>query len=175
MSSLPPALTIEETAHSLAASLDLLHAVYRGTPSSALQWRPASAEWCANEVIGHFIEAEERGFAGRIRTLLASDTPNLSGWDQEEVATARDDCARDPLVLLREFARLREPAIAMVRGLKPADLSRGGTHPQIGYVSVGELLSEWVYHDQNHIRQLLANLQAYVWPNMGSTQKFYST
>ena len=168
-------LTIEEAANSLAASLDLLRSVYRGNPAAALQWRPASAEWCANEVIGHFIEAEERGFAGRIRTLLSADTPNLSEWDQEEVATARDDCARDPQALLTEFAHLREPAIAMVRGLKTGDLSRGGNHPQIGYVTVGELLSEWVYHDQNHIRQLLANLQAYVWPNMGSTQKFYST
>lgn len=34
-------------------------------------WHPAEGEWCVNEVLGHLIEAEARGFAGRIRQILA--------------------------------------------------------------------------------------------------------
>ena len=33
-------------------------------------WRPEPGEWSANECVGHLIEAERRGFAGRIRTIL---------------------------------------------------------------------------------------------------------
>jgi hypothetical protein len=39
---------------------------------------------------------------------------------------------------------------------------------------VRDLLQEWVHHDRNHHRQVLANVQAYAWPAMGNTQKFSS-
>ena len=35
--------------------------------------RLIDGEWCANEVVGHLIEAEQRGFAGRIRSIIAED------------------------------------------------------------------------------------------------------
>ena len=38
-------------------------------------WRPEPGEWSANECVGHLIEAERRGFAGRIRAILAADRP----------------------------------------------------------------------------------------------------
>ena len=36
----------------------------------------------------------------------------------------------------------------------------------------GDLIHEWVHHDRNHVRQVLANVQGYVWPAMGNAQKF---
>jgi hypothetical protein len=53
-----------------------------------------------------------------------------------------------------------------------ADLDRAGLHPTVGLLRVGDLLQEWVHHDRNHVRQALANVQAYVWPAMGNAQKF---
>jgi hypothetical protein len=29
-----------------------------------------------------------------------------------------------------------------------------------------------MHHDRNHLRQLLANVQAGVWPHMGNAQRF---
>ncbi|PYO50576.1 MAG: hypothetical protein DMD84_15360, partial [Candidatus Rokuibacteriota bacterium] len=60
----------------------------------------------------------------------------------------------------------------LVRGLREPDLDRGGQHPKVGFLRVRDLLQEWVHHDRNHIRQALANAQAYVWPAMGNSQKF---
>jgi hypothetical protein len=37
---------------------------------------------------------------------------------------------------------------------------------------VGELLGEWVHHDRNHVRQLLAVTQARVWDQMGNARRF---
>ena len=74
--------------------------------------------------------------------------------------------------LLDELAALRRESIALVRGLGAADLGRGGQHPKVGLLRVGDLLQEWVHHDRNHLRQALANVQAYVWPSMGNSQKF---
>ena len=138
----------------------------------AARWHPSPGEWCANEVLGHILEAERRGFNGRVRRFLAEDEPSVIGWDQLAVAEARRDCERDPRSLLDEFLPLRKESVALVAGLGPADLVRAGVHDRVGRLTVGDLIAEWVHHDRNHVRQLLANGQARVWPQMGNAQRF---
>lgn len=165
-------LAPREAANALRASLLAVRVECTGLPAAVLRWHPASGEWCALEVIGHLIEAEQRGFAGRVRTILAEADPELQRWDPDAVARERRDCGRDPGTLLAEWTRLREASAAMVDGLQPGDLARSGRHPQVGRLSIGDLLAEWVHHDRNHLRQILANVQAYVWPHMGNAQRF---
>ena len=141
-------------------------------PDDVLSWHPAPGEWCAKECLGHLLEAERRGFNGRIRTILAEHEPRLAGWDQQAVARERKDCERSAAGLLAEFEQLRGDSVALVDGLQPADLERGGTHEKVGYLRVRDLLHEWLHHDRNHFRQLQANLQAYVWPSMANAQRF---
>jgi hypothetical protein len=139
-------------------------------------WRPAPGEWCANECVGHLIEADRRGFAGRIRRILAADDPSvpvrLEGWDPSAVAAARNDHRRNGPDLAAEFATLRSNGVALVLGLGPDDLGRSGIHPEVGPLRVDELLGEWVHHDRNHIRQLLAVTQHRVWGQMGNARRF---
>jgi hypothetical protein len=156
----------------LRSAMTALRAELGALPEPVLAFHPAPGEWCAKEVVGHLIEAERRGFAGRIRILLAADTPRLETWDQVEVARARRDCARDARALLDELGRRREESAALVAGLRPADLARAGEHPTVGRLRVADLLQEWVHHDRNHVRQILANVQAYAWPHMANAQKF---
>jgi len=165
-------LSPAEIAALLEAAMATLQAELRALPDRVAAWHPAPGEWCAKEIVGHLIEAERRGFAGRIRLVLASDTPPLQAWDQDDVARARADCARPPAALLDELAALRRESVALVRGLRPADLERGGQHPKVGLLRVGDVLQEWVHHDRTHTRQALANVQAFVWPSMGAAQQF---
>ena len=169
----PNALAPGQVADLLEATLATVEAEVGAAPESALVWHPAPGEWCANEVLGHLIEAERRGFAGRIRLILDADGPRaLPGWDQAAVARERGDCRRSSPELLREFVQLRRDSVGLVRDLRATDLERGGEHPQVGYLRIGDLIHEWVHHDRNHVRQLLANVQAYVWPSMGNAQRF---
>jgi hypothetical protein len=156
----------------LRSALTVIAAEGTALPDSILGWRPAPGEWCMKEVLGHLIETERRGFAGRIRIILGSDTPDLESWDQEEVARARRDHERSWDGLIAEFTGLREDSVALVRGLPEADLPRAGRHPDVGTLRVVDLLHEWVHHDRNHIRQAMANVQAVAWPHMGNAQRF---
>ena len=165
-------LAPREVAEALRAALAALRAECAGLPAPVLRWHPAPGEWCVLEVLGHLIEAEARGFAGRVRTLLVEPDPEFLSWDPEAVARARQDCGRDPAGLLAEWTRLREASAGLVEALRPGDLARAGRHPQVGRLSVGDLLAEWVHHDRNHQRQILANVQAYVWPHMGNARRF---
>ncbi len=139
-------------------------------------WRPEPGEWSANECAGHLMEAERRGFAGRISRILEG-SPGvpvaLEGWDPPAVAEARRDDLRAAAELAAEFETLRADSIRLIRALRPADLSQAGIHPEVGPLRVDELLGEWVHHDRNHVRQMLAVTQARVWPQMGNAQRFF--
>jgi hypothetical protein len=138
-------------------------------------WRPKVGEWSANECVGHLIEAELRGFSGRIRQILGapSDAPAaLITWDPPAVAEARRDHERSGASLATEFAALRADSVAQIRALAPGDLERYGIHPHVGPLHVHELLGEWVHHDRNHIRQMLEVTQLRVWGQMGNARRF---
>jgi hypothetical protein len=165
------ALTPEEIAPLLAASVATMRAEVRALGDGA-RWQPAPGEWSVNECIGHLIEADRRGFAGRIREILSGDEVVLTRWDPPVVAAARHDNDVDPLELVEAFAAQRSEAIALVRSLSVADLARVGIHPEIGPLRLDEVLAEWPHHDRSHVRQALAVTQARVWAQMGATQRF---
>jgi DinB superfamily len=135
-------------------------------------WRPAEGEWSANECVGHLIEAERRGFAGRIRRILAEDGVVEPDWNQVEVAAARRDWERPAATIVADFVAVRDDSIALVEGLREGDLERAAIHAAVGRVTISNLLGEWVFHDRNHIRQLLANTQSRAWVGMGNTRRF---
>jgi hypothetical protein len=166
------ALSAVEVANLLPVTVAALRTEVGSLPERVVGWHPAPDEWCVKDVIGHLIEAERRGFAGRIRIILSADNPTFDRWDPPAVARLRGDCTKPVTVLLDELIALRQDSVTLVRGLRKADLDRGGQHPAVGSLSVRDLLAEWVYHDRNHLRQALANVQTYVWPTMGNAQKF---
>jgi hypothetical protein len=167
-----PPLDPTEVAGLLRAAADAIAAEMSAHPARLLAWHPAAGEWCAKEVLGHLIETERRGFAGRVRQILGSDRPRLVAWDQAAVARDRGDCARPLGPLLDEFLALRRESASLVEGLRAGDLARGGEHPAVGWLSVADLLQEWVHHDRNHVRQIQANVQQFVWPAMGNARRF---
>ena len=169
----PEPLKPQAVAALLHSAGAVIHAELSALPAPVLGFHPAPGEWCAKEVLGHLIECERRGFSGRIHIVLKSDhSPELEGWDQDAVAQARKDCDREWSALYHEFSRLRSASVAQVAGLSAADLARRAQHPKVGVLTVADVLHEWVYHDRNHIRQMLANVQAFAWPHMGNAQRF---
>jgi len=165
-------LTPGQVAALLGTAVTALREECAALPEAVLRFHPAPGQWCVKEVLGHLIESERRGFAGRIRVILASDAPRLEAWDQEVVARARRDCEREARDLVEDLAALRRDSAPLVAALTGPDLERGGHHPHVGFLRVADLLHEWVHHDRNHHRQILANVQAFVWPAMGNTQRF---
>lgn len=168
----PAALQPSEIAALLVATAAEIQQELLALPEALASWRPADGEWCVKETLGHIIESERRGFAGRIREILAADNPRLRGWDQVQVARERRDHDRPLKAVLDEFLAQRTASAEFVAALTAADLERGGEHEHVGYLRVRDLLHEWVHHDRNHLRQILAVVQDAVWPHMGNAQRF---
>ena len=167
----------------VSSNLIQIAALIRATPETirselqalggeAARWHPAPGEWCINEVIGHIIEADRHGFHGRIQTILTIERPQLQTWDITGIVARRQDCQRDGFELLDELAAMRTESAQLVTGLTPAQLRRSGDHPLVGELRVVDLIHEWIHHDRNHVKQILSNIQSWVWPNMGNAQRF---
>jgi hypothetical protein len=165
-------VTPAEVADVLEASGEAFTGTLTSIPPAVAAWHPAKGEWCVNECAGHVIEAEKRGFAGRIRIILGADDPDLPGWDRTSIAHARNDCQKRPEEIANELGNVRSESLELIRSLGPEDVARGGNHADVGRLTVNDLLHEWVHHDGNHLRQALANVQAYVWADMGNAQRF---
>ena len=159
----------------LASATSIIVTELRAMGDELASWPPAPGEWCANEVVGHIIEADRRGYSGRIRRILAAPPgvePAEQGWDQPAVAAARGDCAKPVEAIIAELEASRADAGVLLRSLRPDNLDRAALHERVGRVTVRELLREWCFHDRNHLRQLLAIVQARAWPVMGNTRRF---
>src|SRR3990172_8014823 len=140
----PPILTPARAAGLLRASIATLRAEAEALGIDGLRWHP-----------------------GR----------RLESWDPEQIARERRDCERDGRELIEELASLREASVRLVEELRPKQLELSGEHPQVGTLRIGalriiDLLHEWPHHDRAHVKQVLSNAQAYVWPHMGNAQKF---
>ena len=107
MADIPQPLAPATAALLLRGTAAALAAEARGLPEALLRWHPAAGEWCVKEVLGHLVEAERRGFAGRITIILAGARPVLQRWDPAEVARARKDCEGSAEALVTELLAMR--------------------------------------------------------------------
>jgi hypothetical protein len=58
----------------------------------------------------------------------------------------------------------------------PAEIgNRVGIHPELGRITIAQLLNEWAFHDLGHLRQIAELLRAYrFYPNLGAFQQYYT-
>jgi hypothetical protein len=74
----------------------------------------------------------------------------------DRFAQAKESQGKSLEQLLDEFAGLRKENLAAltVLNLQPEDLARRGRHPELGVVTLSELLATWAVHDLTHMHQL---------------------
>ncbi len=119
-------------------------------PADLLTRAPAPGEWSALECLQHLVDTERLVFPVRIRALLAGqDFPAFDPDAQGDLQAAPSG----PADLAASFAALRADNLALLATLTPADLDRQARHAELGIVSLGELLHEWVGHDLMHTIQ----------------------
>ena len=165
-------LTPSHAAALLLASMEALRAEAEALGPEALTWHPANGEWCVNEVVGHLIEAEERGFRGRIERIIEQPGRTLQTWDQAQVTKDRHDCEMNGVELIAELVQARDRSVRLLRELQDDQLELSGEHPQVGELRVIDLLHEWPHHDREHAKQALSITQAYVAQHMGNARRF---
>jgi hypothetical protein len=111
--------------------------------------------WTAFDIVGHLIVGERTDWIPRARIIL--EHGEARAFDPfDRFAQVKESQGRSLEQLLDEFADLRKGNLMALHSLnlQPQDLARRGTHPELGVVTLSELLATWAVHDLTHVHQL---------------------
>jgi hypothetical protein len=148
---------LDRTVEVLTSTPAAVDALLRGKSDAWLNCRLAEGTFSPVDVLGHMIYGELTDWIPRARQILEGrgDTP-FEPFDRR---------GHEPLIagkpigeLLDWFADLRRENLKTLRGFELDDrkLAMPGTHPDpnLGRVTLRNLLATWAVHDLGHIAQI---------------------
>jgi hypothetical protein len=134
-----------------------------------------SADWGPFDVIGHLIHGEETDWIPRAEIILAGgENPRFEPFDRlAQFAKSKEKTIGE---LLDVFAARREQSLETLKSwnLTAAQLDFKGIHPELGEVTLEQLLATWVVHDLTHIRQIVVFLARKYAGNVGPWREYLS-
>ena len=129
-------------------------ALLGGLPEAWTAANEGPDTFSAFDNVGHLIHGERTDWIPRARIILAQEAVRrFEPFDR--FAQYRESEGKNLAELLDEFARLRRDNLEVLRGWRLSDrqLALEGEHPELGTVTLGQLLAAWVAHDLGHVAQ----------------------
>jgi hypothetical protein len=166
---------LNETLDVLERTPPVLGSLLRGTSPAWHAVNEGPKTWSAFDVVGHLVYGEETDWVPRARIILEhgearpfepfdrfAQLTRFAGWSLER--------------LLDRFAELRQANLETVRGwrLTEAQLALPGRHPELGPVTLCELLATWAVHDFNHVAQIVRVMAKRYGDEVGAWQAYLS-
>lgn len=131
-----------------------LRAMLEGLSETWVRATEGEGTWSPYDVIGHLIHGERTDWMPRARHILAGETRPFDSFDR--MGQVRESRGQSLAELLATFSQLRRENVAalLTMNLTKDDLGREGQHPELGKVTLGELIATWVVHDLDHVTQV---------------------
>ena len=133
----------------------VIDALLRGLPDDWVTADEGVGTWSAFDVVGHLIHGERTDWMPRTRIIL--DHGEARAFDKFDRSAQFSESSGKTLAdLLDEFAMERRRNVNQLGAMQltDADLDRRGRHPDLGVVTLRQLLATWVAHDLDHIMQI---------------------
>jgi uncharacterized damage-inducible protein DinB len=147
-------------------SLDDAIPLLRSTPAVLRSWLGDLPEswttpnegpdsWSPYDIVGHLIHGERTDWIPRTELLLGYGS-SRAFVPFDRFAQFQASQGKTLADLLSTFADLRSVNLTRLESLRlqPEDFGRRGLHPELGPVTLGQLLATWVAHDLNHLGQI---------------------
>ena len=132
-----------------------IETLLKGISEEWLKNNEGENTWSPYTIVGHLIHGEKTDWIPRA-TIMLSDSQNKTFEPFDRFAQMRENQDKSIDELLAEFKHLRKENLQELKSLQinNSKLSSKGIHPELGEVSLQELLSTWVVHDLGHISQI---------------------
>jgi len=156
----------ERSLEVLAATPALLQSVVDNLPPSAD--RPSAEAWSPTEVLAHLLNSETKVMAPRIKRAVAE-----SGVRYEALPASPLEPG-EPSAMLEEWSAARAANLEWLRKVTPEERAHVVHHPRFGEISVDTYVTEWAYHDLDHLRQILSAVSVELFPHIGTFQELYT-
>ncbi|HWM93887.1 MAG TPA: DinB family protein [Thermoanaerobaculia bacterium] len=147
-----PLELLAETPATLRKAVAGLTPEQDGTPE-----RPG--KWSVRQVVQHLADSELVG-GFRFRMVLAHESPELPGYDQDLWAERLAYQDTDLATALDDFEMLRRLNLRLLRRATPEDMRRVMRHAERGDERLDHMVRLYAGHDVVHLRQIARILQA---------------
>jgi uncharacterized damage-inducible protein DinB len=147
--------TLKRLLRQIATTPGSLRALLGDLPEDLVRADYGEGTFSPFDVLGHLIVGEREDWIPRARIILErGESQPFTPFDHTARLRAEDGWTTTSL--LDEFARLRAENLDALdaMALTDTDLSKTGTHPAFGRVTLGQLLATWATHDLHHIAQV---------------------
>jgi hypothetical protein len=132
-----------------------LRALLAGLPAPWASANEGPDTWSPQDVVGHLIHGEETDWIPRAKIILTKgESQAFEPFDR--FAQARRFTGWSLERLVDRFGEARAEGVATLRSwhLTREQLARCGRHPELGQVTLSQLLASWVVHDLGHVAQI---------------------
>ena len=147
---------LEEGIEVLRQTPAAINALLRPLSSAWSERNEGPNTWSPFDVVGHLIHGEETDWIPRARIII-NDGETRAFEPFDRVAMFEKSKGKSLVELLDTFSNLRSSNIHELEqmNLTPVMLEKRGTHPELGPVTLAQLLAAWVVHDLGHISQIV--------------------
>lgn len=147
--------SIERTLQILEHAPQALHSLLYNVHEAWTKTNEGAETWSAYDVVGHLIHCDEDNWIPRILVVL-SDSEVRTFESLDRFAQLEKSKGKTMNQLLDDFVRIRSTSVAKLRTLNITDeqLANTAIHPELGSVTLSQLISTWAVHDLDHIAQI---------------------
>ncbi len=148
-------MTLPEATALLSRTPATLDAWLRGLPEGFLVAHEGGETWSPTDILGHLIHGEKTDWVPRAKRIL--DFGDTKAFDKFDRFAQFEDFEGWPVPrLLDEFARARQASLRELASfsIDESMLDKPGLHPELGPVTLRQLLATWVAHDLDHVVQI---------------------
>jgi hypothetical protein len=146
---------IDQASEILAQTPDTLRAML-GNLSEDWTHGGSREDWSPYDIVGHLIHAELTDWIPRAQVIVAGgDIREFGAFDRFAQFENSKDKTLSELLDGFNFHRGESLNTLKVLDLTPEKLALKGIHPELGEVTLAELIATWVVHDMTHIRQIV--------------------
>lgn len=150
---------LDQSIEVLAHTPSVLDALLRSKSAVWLNCRKSPEAFSPIDVLGHLMLADTTDWLPRAHMILGGHaTTPFAPFDRFDFQRLIAGKSVDSL--LDEFATLRRENLQTLLSLNITEeqLDLPGTHPELGPVTLRNLLATWVVHDLGHIQQIVKTM-----------------
>ena len=147
---------LEDALAILTRTPDVLNTLLRSLPHEWVTQNEGPRTFSPWDVVGHLIHGEETDWIPRARIILEHGESHA--FEPFDRFGHFEKCRGRTLdELLDAFSRIRRQSLAELQqmNLTPETLALTGRHPELGRVTLAQLLATWTAHDLSHISQIV--------------------
>lgn len=128
--------------------------------------------WSAYNIVGHLIHGEKTDWIPRAEIILTKENKKFEPYDR--FAQEKLYSTQTFEELINEFKELRVRNVDKLKSwnLTEQDLDKQGMHPDLGLVTLKQLISTWTIHDMIHFNQISRVIVKHYADDIGPWKKY---